>query len=1089
MTDPDPTEAPARPRRHVLKACLSALGALVALPVVLVAVVLWAATDTVLPLPEGLKARIEARLDQSMQANRITVGDIGIALRDGGYAPQIVLSDVEMRDETGMRAAFPEVSVVVDGAAMVRGRFRPRRVQIIGAGLRLSRDASGIFDLALTDSDEVAPVDVTETLTRIDRMFAQPVFAQLEELTGTGLELVMADAVTGQVMRARGGELAFERKGPALTLRITGALEGSRDAELALAVTRNTARARTDMRFDFGNLAARDVASATPALAWLDLLRAPIAGSLVTTLADDGTVGDLSGELSIGAGQIFPGEGVDPLPIRAIETAFAYDATAGRLRFDRLDLSSAVLSFAAEGYADLMEDGTSYVGQLQFREVAAAPAGIFEAPLEFEGGAIDMRLSLDPALRFEVGQAVLFDGPLNLRAEGDLTVTDDGLVARVDARIPEIGAREVLSYWPVEAIPTTRAWLDENLTAGRLGDVVFAWRQDPDDGPSHALRFDFTDATLRALPRMPPIEGGAGYVSLIGPRFVARMSAGHVTAPRGGDVDIAGSVMVIEDTRPRGPDTRFDLAVSGPVPAVGSLLALPPVNLLQDSRLDPGALASGTADLTGTLRLPLRDRVPFADIRFDVAGQLRDLRSDSLIEGRVLTAGSLDLTVVPDLVAISGRAELDGAPVTGSWARVLGPAADGSSRAEGRATISNEALDHFGVSLPPWLLNGSGGADFVLDLPPGGVPRLSVRSDLAGIGLNLPALSWSLGRATTGQFAAEIELGPAPSVPELSLTGGGLELEGAISFRDGGGLDRFQARRFRLAGWADVTGALVGRGEGRAPAVEIEGGTVDLRRLPTGGGDRGGAGSGPITLSLDRLQVSEGIALTGLRAELTTPGGLSGQFRGDVNGAAPISGTLITTANGAAVRVRADDGGAVLRAAGVFRNGYGGEMELVLQPTGETGSYEGQLNIAQPRLRNAPAMAELLNLISVVGLLEQLGGEGINLGQVEASFRLTPRAILVDRGTAVGPSMGISMDGIYDIANRRYDMQGVVSPFYIVNGLFGALFAPRREGLFGFSYRLTGTAEDSNVSVNPLSILTPGIFREIFRRPPPDLSQ
>jgi hypothetical protein len=32
-------------------------------------------------------------------------------------------------------------------------------------------------------------------------------------------------------------------------------------------------------------------------------------------------------------------------------------------------------------------------------------------------------------------------------------------------------------------------------------------------------------------------------------------------------------------------------------------------------------------------------------------------------------------------------------------------------------------------------------------------------------------------------------------------------------------------------------------------------------------------------------------------------------------------------------------------------------------------------------------MAELLNLISVVGLLEQLGGDGINLGTVEARFR------------------------------------------------------------------------------------------------------
>ena len=27
------------------------------------------------------------------------------------------------------------------------------------------------------------------------------------------------------------------------------------------------------------------------------------------------------------------------------------------------------------------------------------------------------------------------------------------------------------------------------------------------------------------------------------------------------------------------------------------------------------------------------------------------------------------------------------------------------------------------------------------------------------------------------------------------------------------------------------------------------------------------------------------------------------------------------------------------------------------------------------------------------------------------------------------------------------------------------------------------------VDVNPLSLLTPGVFRELFRRPPPDLNQ
>jgi hypothetical protein len=63
-------------------------------------------------------------------------------------------------------------------------------------------------------------------------------------------------------------------------------------------------------------------------------------------------------------------------------------------------------------------------------------------------------------------------------------------------------------------------------------------------------------------------------------------------------------------------------------------------------------------------------------------------------------------------------------------------------------------------------------------------------------------------------------------------------------------------------------------------------------------------------------------------------------------------------------------------------------------------------------------------------------------------------------------------------------MQGVISPIYLLNGI-GSILTRPGEGLFGFRYRLTGTAEDPVVSVNPLSILTPGMFRDMFRAAPP----
>jgi len=63
-----------------------------------------------------------------------------------------------------------------------------------------------------------------------------------------------------------------------------------------------------------------------------------------------------------------------------------------------------------------------------------------------------------------------------------------------------------------------------------------------------------------------------------------------------------------------------------------------------------------------------------------------------------------------------------------------------------------------------------------------------------------------------------------------------------------------------------------------------------------------------------------------------------------------------------------------------------------------------------------------------------------------------------------------------------------VSPFYLVNAI-GEIFTRRGEGLIGFNFSLRGTTTAPQVGVNPLSALTPGMFRDIFRRPPPQVSQ
>ena len=235
------------------------------------------------------------------------------------------------------------------------------------------------------------------------------------------------------------------------------------------------------------------------------------------------------------------------------------------------------------------------------------------------------------------------------------------------------------------------------------------------------------------------------------------------------------------------------------------------------------------------------------------------------------------------------------------------------------------------------------------------------------------------------------------------------------------------------------------------------------------------------------MRISDGIALTGFEAALDTRGGASGSFTARVNGRTRVEGDVIPSRAGrSAFRIRSGDAGGLLAAAGILEDARNGRLDLTLTPVGAPGTYDGVLAIEQLRVKRAPALAALLNTISIVGLLEQFYGQGLHFAAVDGRFRLTPERLTVLESSAVGASVGISMDGYFDLATKRMDMQGVLSPIYLLNAIGGAL-TRRGEGLVGFNFSLRGTSQDPAVTVNPLSALTPGFLREMFRRAPPQV--
>jgi Protein of unknown function len=1099
MDQAEPITKTAATYRHYVWTALRSMLMTVLMLVLVVGGSIWgvlALTGRTIHLPEGVVAHIEDRINENLQGLTVSLSGVDV-LVDDDWVPRLALQNMALQQGGRTLVALPDTRVDFDGASFAKGALRPAALRISGAQVALTRDASGRFDLSLGQGGAAQMQNFAQVLDAVEAAFAAPALQALTTIEVNALSLTLTDVRTDHVWQVGDGRLAVDNRAGELAAELQlSLLEGATPAQAVLTFVTDKASPAARITATVDNVAAADLAAQAAPLAFLSVLDAPISGQLAAAFGADGAVGTLEGTLNIAKGAITPNANTAPIAFDGAKIGLSYDPAKGRIGLNDLSVDSRTLRMRAKGHADLIgPDGMvlsgaldgrlpeAFVVQMQFSDLSVDPAGQFATPVTFTGGALDLRLTLDP-FRIEVGQLALVADDQHLLASGDATARPEGWSIALDVGLDTIAADRLVALWPLRLVPKTREWLAENVQQGTLFNVNGAVRMTPGQESRLSLGYEFTDTQVRFLRSLPPIDAGEGYATLEGRAYTIVLDKGTVTPPEGGAIDAAGSVFRIPDITQRPNIAEIDLKTRSSLTATLSLLDQPPFRFM--SKADrPVDLGEGQAQVQTRLTLPLAPKVQLSDVDYDVTGQITDVRSDVLVPGRVITADALTLTATPKGMTIAGPGRLGKVPFDATFSQGFGPEARGRAQIAGTVTLSDAAATDLGLGLPDGMISGQGTAEVAIDLRKGEAARLTLTSSLRGVGLTLPDIGWSKSRDTRGTLAVEATLGTPPAISRIELDAGGLRTTGSISLRAGGGLQVARFDRVRLDDWLDAGVTLTGQGRGRA-SIAVTDGTIDLRAMPDR--ERGGAGGGsPFTLRLDRLQVSDSLAFTDFRGEFTPRGGLNGSFTAGVNGVGSVAGTVVPARAGSAVRIQADDAGSVMAAAGIFASARGGTLDLQLTPRGG-GSYDGRGVVERVRVRNASALTELLNAISVVGLLEQLNGQGIVFNNAEVDFLLTPQAIQITKGSATGASLGVSMAGVYQTGNGQLDMQGVVSPIYLVNGV-GAVLTRRGEGLFGFNYRLRGTAKDPQVSVNPLSILTPGMFRDIFRRPPPVLEE
>ena len=1070
------------------------------------AVVVGAVSMTVLMLtgrsiaiPPWLTDRAELALAEQLPNFDVSLGQLGIVIEDG-FHPRLLVEDLQLR-ESGRSSAIrlDEVQVALSFDSLRSGQIAPTSIQVTGVSLSLRRLRDGSFNLTLGEGDQNSALDLRASLANlggvVSEVLDRPVLRELKEARIQGLNMRFEDVRAGQGWNIDGGQARLLRHGADVSFRANLVALGARSyvsaVEASVDVSLSSGISQYGLTFE--DMPAREIALQSPALAWLEILNAPISGSLRTSTDEDGVLGDTAVALQIGEGALQPNDQVRPVPFQSASTYLTYDPKAQTLSLDQLSVQADVIAATAQGTVSLRsyEQGIpqELLAQLQFTQLEVNPKLLKKSPIALDSGFADFRLGLNP-FELSLGQLVLTQGGQRLSFKGQLKPEDRNWDYAVDGSMTRLEREAVLGVWPEEAKHGLREFIATRIHNVEIRDINFALRSQGSNPPDIYADFQFHDLDLTFLKTLPPLQEARGVATFVRNQFLIGAEAGYVEADEGGRINIAGTGFVVENTRIKQSPARVRLAISGPATAALSLLNRPPLSVMDKAGL-PVDLAQGTVEAAGEVRLTLKPKLAPEEVVFAANLRADNVTTTHFVPGKTIAA---DLTGFVDdtHISIGGIGKVGSLPVQAKWRAPIGPKASDGSVLSGSAELSRLAVEEFDIGLPLETFSEKALASFRIDLKKGEPPSLTLESDLVGLGLNYPPLGFYKSAETPGSLDIEITLGEPVRVDRFEFEAPSLAVSGAVDLRPEGGLDKVELAEFEVGNWVSGSGALMGRGEGASPGIVLESGSLDVRGLPQTSAAEANSGAqseselGPIQARLQRVQISDGYFLSDFNGQFVDQNGLSGQFSGRFNGGAPVVGTMEPGSGGSIFNVESQRGGEILTELGLARTTGSGRLALRLAQMPEAGVFDGRLTVRDVRVVDAPAFAELLNAVSVVGLLDQLNGQGISLTEISSHFLLTPDKLIVNQGSAVGPGMGISLDGTMSLASSVMKFQGVFSPVYVLNAV-GRVISKKGEGLVGFNYTLEGTPENYSISVNPLSALTPGFLREIFRVPNEDM--
>jgi len=658
-------------------------------------------------------------------------------------------------------------------------------------------------------------------------------------------------------------------------------------------------------------------------------------------------------------------------------------------------------------------------------------------------------------------------------------------------RLSDVDTRTFAELWPLVKGAKTKAWALNNISGGYLRNVYGLMSFSPEENSNLHATFLFDETNLKLPEKFSPLINASGNAELGSNHFYLNFEDGYLFSQPTNLVDISGSSLRVLMGKNESPLMNIRLNSVASLPSTLNILK----DLPEDYRISKESIPSrleGIFFAETDILFELGKKPSETEVIFSTIGSLKSVSVNNIYGNTDLTAEHLSIFANNKELSISGNLDFDGNTIIGNWTKNFNKDVKNISSVRGKLKLNKSLVDSLDIDLSEITLSDHANVDFSIIFSDGSSPLFFVSSDLKGLSLKSESIDWVKKSKERGQFVMEGTLGPIPTITKLIFSSDELFLEGKVDFKGYQEVDKLVLTSLEFKDWL-TTSLEITKFKKDNFNFDILNGELDLRGFKFDSGNKINLAKIPGLVILDSVILSDNITLTDLRAQFSDSEYSSGVFKSKINRGPEIEGTIKILENGLSLDINSKDAGAVLNSLGIFDNARKGDLNVILVPAVDEGIYSGELTVKNTRVVNAPVLAELLSAVSVIGLLEQMDGQGLAFSESKANFSILSDRILIHESSAIGASMGLTMQGNINPINEEIEAIGVITPFYAVNGIFeqtglfaGLLGKKAGEGVFGFNYKVNGFGNDLKIEVNPLSILTPGVFRELFNSPMPE---